>query len=42
MMNHYQASIIIFDEIDIISDKIASVRTGIYIIFINTIYLNIS
>lgn len=30
MMNHYQASIIILDEIDIISDKIASVRTGIY------------
>ncbi|GBC24540.2 uncharacterized protein OCT59_009175 [Rhizophagus irregularis] len=29
MMNHYQASIIIFDEIDIISDKIASVRTGV-------------
>lgn len=33
MMNYYQASIIIFDEIDIISDKIASVRTGIYTVY---------
>ncbi|GBB91358.1 hypothetical protein RclHR1_01860012 [Rhizophagus clarus] len=29
MMNHYQASIIILDEIDIITDKIASICTGV-------------